>query len=748
MTSASPLHIKHLVLVGGGHAHALCLRMAAMNPVAGLRITLVTDVLEAPYSGMLPGHVAGSYSHDEAHIDLYRLAEIAGARIIHAPLIGIHAQEKKIELEDRPALSYDLLSLNTGSLPDTGAITGAEQYAVTAKPVEVFLQSWERFCQKCAAMPSLKQVIVIGGGAGGVELALSMKARLGEQIEIKIFHRSEVLLPQYGKKLRDLVESALDEQGVEVHCLSPVVEIKSQCVTLESGVSHTAQFIVQVTEASAPTWLANSGLKLDEKGFLLVDRNLRSSDPHIFGAGDVASVKGYSRPKSGVYAVRMAPTLWKNLKRSIQGRRLTSYRPQKGFLSLIGVGDGTAIASKGKVVGRSEGWWSLKDKIDRRFMNRFSRLSAMQVGQENESKNKNDAVEGWDELAQIATMRCLGCAAKVGSGVLEKALTRLNDGVRPPSEDAAVFQLPGQTQVSAVQSVDYLPALVSDPFLFGQIAANHCLSDLHAMGARVLNVLPIALIPQSADHLIEEDLFQMLAGVKKQVLQCGAEIAGGHTAESAVLALGLSCNGSIEGPAIMRKGGLKEGQFLVLTKPLGVGTIFAAAMRGLAPAEAIEDALHWMRVSNFEAAKVLQEQGVSCCTDVTGFGLLGHLVEMMEASALDGLEPQIELDLMGLPLLRGASKLSAAGIRSSLYPQNARLASVIDAASNKDVAHYPLLFDPQTSGGLLAAVDTNRLEDCLAGLEAVGGAWVVGQVGEFVQTAAVSLSNNTALVPA
>jgi selenide,water dikinase len=292
-----------------------------------------------------------------------------------------------------------------------------------------------------------------------------------------------------------------------------------------------------------------------------------------------------------------------------------------------------------------------------------------------------------------------------------------------------------------VQTVDYMPALVSDPYLFGRIAALHSLSDLFAMGAEPHSALAAALVPFAAAAVTEETLYQLLSGALRELNGAGAVLIGGHSAEGPVTALALTCNGLIDlidlgGPShLLRKSGLRDGEALVLTKPLGVGVLFAAQMRLQAKAAWIDAAIDSMLLSNRSAAAILRQHGATACTDVTGFGLAGHLLEM-----LSGLGAQI--DLAALPALPGALECLRRGFASSLAAANRQALSAV-AGAERFAAHdrLGLLFDPQTSGGLLAGVPAARAAECLEALRAAGyaGAARIGRVTVPAAGGAISL---------
>ena len=293
-------------------------------------------------------------------------------------------------------------------------------------------------------------------------------------------------------------------------------------------------------------------------------------------------------------------------------------------------------------------------------------------------------------------------------------------------DDAAVFTVPSGQQM--VQTVDYLPALVADPYDFGRIATLHCFSDIFAMGATAHSGLVTALLPFGSDRVTEETLFQVLSGMIATLEDSGAKLFGGHTAEGDVLALGITCNGTIAPGTELKKGGIKRGQVVILTKPIGTGTLFAAEMRLEAKGRWIDNALESMLRTNRVPAGILRTHGATACTDVTGFGLIGHLLEMLKPSKVAA-----HFDMTALPILEGALETSAAGILSSLHTQNAVAANgIVNARDFADHEKYPLLFDPQTSGGLLASIPAENRDACLAELAATGvDATCVAEIGEM-----------------
>ena len=299
-------------------------------------------------------------------------------------------------------------------------------------------------------------------------------------------------------------------------------------------------------------------------------------------------------------------------------------------------------------------------------------------------------------------------------------------GLNEP-DDAAVFAPP--PGCAFVQTVDYLPALVDDAHIFGRVAALHAFSDIFAMGAEAHSALVAALVPFSADLLREETLYQLISGIVVELSRMESVLIGGHSAEGAVTAVAITANGSVDPSRVLRKRGLVPGEALVLTKAIGVGALFAAEMRLEAKGGWIDAAVESMLISNQSAARTMRDFGVTALTDVTGFGLAGHLVEMLRASGTGA-----GIDLGRVPFLPGALECAARGRLSSLHTENsAAMAAIANAGDFARDPRLAMLFDPQTSGGLLGGIPSDRSAECIAALRAAGcpHAAVIGDVIEL-----------------
>ncbi len=741
MKSSSDAVVKDLVLVGGGHSHVIVLKKFAMKPLPGVRLTVIARDVHTPYSGMLPGYVAGHYDFDEVHIDLRPLCQFAGARLYHDTANKIDMANKQVICQGRPAVPYDVLSINIGSTPSFDDTEGAAENTTPVKPINNFIDRWQRLVDRVLSSPDPHRIGVVGAGAGGMELLLAVQYRLGnllaeqgqsdDGLEFHLVSRSDPILPDFGSGVRRRFARHIESRDIHLHNGAAVAEIAPGLLSIAGGKTIALDEILWVTAAGAPSWLGESGLDVDDEGFIQVKDTLQStSHDDIFAAGDIAAVINHPRPKAGVFAVRQGAPLNDNLRRALVGQTTRPFSPQKKFLVLITTGNKNAVAAKWGWTAEGRWVWKWKDWIDQRFMRKFNELPEMA---EEAAATLNPGLADKATLSDISAiaMRCGGCGAKVGADILNRALSELEPvanedvlvGLHAP-DDAAVVQIPDGKVM--VHTVDYFRAFIDDAYVFGQVAANHALSDIFAMGAEAQSALAIATVPYGLEAKVEASLREMMTGAMEVLNDAGATLVGGHTSEGPELALGFSVNGLADRQTILRKGGMVPGDVLILTKPLGTGTLFAADMQQKAKGRWIQNALKSMVQSNRKAAICLFSHGASACTDVTGFGLLGHTVEMTKASNVD-----VEIDMAALPIMDGALDTVRLGILSSLQPANVRLRRAIrNMDTVRDHERYPLMFDPQTSGGLLASLRPERAEACLQALHELGyeQASIVGRV--------------------
>ena len=719
------LSSRELVLVGAGHTNMHIVRMWRMHPIDDVQLTVVSPFSRATYSGMLPGTVAGLYTADEMEIDLYRLLPGCGAKLIVAEAVGLNVDKREIHLRNRPPIRFDVASIGIGSEPAGREIWGNAEEVLSIKPMATFRVRLDaRLARLKDARHLPADIVVVGAGAAGTEVALCLSEMLSAakfDARITIVNAHATILNGYEPSTIRLAMSACERSGVAVVTGKHATAFNDGHLHFNDQSSLKADVVIWATRAAPPQSLEKFDLPKAADGFLAVQRTLQSVNAApVFAVGDSGTIIDDPVPKAGVYAVREGPVLWKNIRNHFSGRPLVEYEPQRSFLSLLATGDGRAIGQyKGKAFeGR---WvWKWKDHVDRKFMRMYQDyrpMSAMKPRSQQE----------------VPVIKCKGCGGKVGASVLAAALSRLDvpsadhvcSGLNAP-DDAALLDT--RAAVDAV-TVDFFHAFLADPYLVGRIAALNALSDLWASGAEPVGALATVTVPGGSHSAQEEILFQVLAGGVHELNEAGAVLLGGHTTEGAELSIGYTALGRMNGLEPFLKSRLCAGDQLVLTKPLGTGALLAAHMHAKCRAEWMDEAVATMLMGNRTAAEVARAHDVQAVTDITGFGLAGHLLEMLDAS---GCSASIQLEK--LPLLPGFTESVNDGLRSTLDPSNrATEPRVVATAERRSTPAYDALFDPQTSGGLLIAVAKNTsdalresLRDC--------GLTKARRIGEVVST--------------
>lgn len=689
---------KQIVLVGVGHTNAHIVRKWGMDPIPDTGLTCISDNTIASYSGMLPAVLAGQNSVPDMQIDLVKLCESVGARLIVDDVTGIDFDKQLVSLADRPAVPFDVLSLGIGSVPTvTGVRMEDDRTVLKIKPMQTFLDRLEVAVNNAAAKCKGRalKIAIAGSGVAGIEIAFCLPGFLAKHVSeysIRVVSRSSEILQGVIPSFRKQAMDGLAERNVEVSTGKTIIRVNQEGLHLNDGNLVEADLIIWATGASPPALLDKLNLPMDGRGFLATDATLRStSGKPVFVVGDTGTILAEKLPKAGVYAVRQGPILWQNIRNLLADEPLVKYKPQTSFMKLLNTGDGNAI---GEYNGFSFGGpWAmkLKNRIDTRFMKMYQ-------------------VAGMESTA--AQIQCKGCGCKLGSDVLESVIDSVTAneaaaGKLPSLDDAALIET--KSGATVVASTDFFTTPFKDAYLSGRVAALHSASDLVAMGASITAVLANVVLPEGDSKAQRQEFADVMAGARREFQAMGGAIVGGHTIVGPRFEIGFTVIGDPPSAAnkhqLLCKGNLQSGDILYVTKPLGIGVLLVAHMQSKCAAADYSNLITTMLQHQDHVVQKAMDCGIVAATDVTGFGLMGHLIEMLKAS-----HKTASLQLENIPLLPGAAVAFTDGLESTLAPGNRYvepLVAVDDA--KRSYPEYKALFDPQTCGGLLLAVPASQV---------------------------------------
>lgn len=751
---AGPLSApRTVVLVGGGHTHVQVLRRWAMDPPANIRLQVVLDRPVAVYSGMVPGFVAGDYALHELEIDVLPLARRAKAGVILSAAIGLDPVRREISIEGRPPIRFDLASIDVGSTVRGLGLPGVSKHTLATRPIGRFVLDLDKRLDAFEKLDRPPRILLVGGGAAGTELALTLDARLrraGIRPSIAIITGDVELLGGASRQTRRLIAREVKARGIETIALQRVLRAEASGVVVapvaggaEDGDEDDerrlpADLVVWATGAAPIAFpLAEdkngaSHLLRDTGGFLSIRDTLQTVGfDDVFAVGDCARLVNHPWvPKAGVYAVRQGPILERNLRARLEGKSLRNYRPQRDFLSLLNLGGERALASKWGMAQAGTSAYRLKDWIDRRFMDRFQVLD--ESGQPRAELASLGAMDSsLDGSGEADDMACGGCAAKLGAEPLAAALSRLPEA---RADSTVLLGLDARDDVAATRdsrgtitlhNIDVIRAFCEDPWLVGRVAASNALSDLFAKGGTPRYAQAVIGLPESEADDAQEILFQALSGIRETLDEVDVSLLGGHTTIGEELTVGLSVTGDApDDGRLLRQTGAQPGDDLLLSRGLGTGVVLAADRMGLAKGEWLARTHASMQRTNAVAGRLAHEFGAHAATDVTGFGLAGHLLTLLEPE-----NRTARIDRSIVPLLPGARLLWANGLRSTAHPANhSAFEGRIHAATEADEAW---LFDPQTAGGLLLSIAPNRTNRLIEAFARAGEPPIV-RIGRIV----------------
>ncbi len=688
-----------IVLLGIGHTNAHILKSWKMKPIDDCQLICVSNFPISTYSGMLPGVLAGQYPIESMEIDLVRLCASANVRLIIGDVTGIDREQNRIQFAERPDLSYDLLSIGVGSRPSFENIEiKSQQSVVSIKPMQTFK---DRLNERIGQLHPEKEasIAIVGGGIGSIEVAFCLDRHLNSEqanspskVKLKLVAGKTGVGSGLLPSTRQLILDRCKDRSIEVIQGHRVKTIDADSLTLEDEKTVDADIVLWATNAVAPELLGRLDFEKDGRGFLATTSKLQTkTDGNVFAVGDSGTIEGTDLDKAGVYAVRQGPVLWENLQRAIQDRPLETYRPQTDYLKLINTADGRSIAQyKGRSFYSRWCWW-LKDRIDSKFMAMYQNYEPMPMKATPVDPKSTEA------------MRCLGCGGKIGSEILSSVLSELDIaehpsviiGLKNPDDAAVVKTLDNQVTVTT----DFFASPLNDPYLVGRIATLNSASDCFVMGAQPSAALALIQLPLQHAKTQLQTMRELMSGSVEELNRMNCAIVGGHSIEGPRLTAGFTVLGDQISDA-KTKGMLNEGDALVMTKPLGSGVLLAALMQAQLSGHYYQELVDSMVQSNVIALELIRDHDVSAMTDVTGFGLAGHLKEMLVASGASA-----ELWLDKVATLSGFDEMVEQGIESTLAPDNRVNASDYFLPSeNINSPELAKLFDPQTGGGILLGI--------------------------------------------
>ena len=701
--------INHLVLIGGGHTNVLLMRKWLMYPklMPEIPITIISRDTHLVYSATFPSVISKSISLNNSLIDIRSLARKARVSFIKNEVTNIDYHLKKIFLKNRPSIGYSKLVLNYGSQTKISEEFEDLVNKKIAFPIKPFFKAYELIKKEDKNdSETEKSFVIVGSGLAAIEVAFALRKRWKK--------RSLKILCQRNK-VDNKIFKTFYRSNIEVVGTLPIDYGK----------------ILLCTGNSSPLWVKKYNSELDSKGRFLTNQKLMLKNfLGTFATGDCAVIEDSLRPSSGIFAVKALNTLATNIQKDIKGESLKRWSPQKFGLQIVNsypVKVPKAFAFYGDIViGPSFVIWYLKTKIDEGFIRKFRVLDSNM-----NQKVKEDGMED-----------CRGCAAKIPQSILNKSLisAQLENSATSPKDSVEIYK---NNQDTILQSVDGFPALISDPWLNAKITVLHACSDLWACGVKLSSVQALISLPKVGKDFQSYLFTHCLKGIKTTVEEQGGELIGGHTFESRSLvdkpySLGIDISLTVQG--VLKNGakpwfksGMQKGDIILMSRPLGVGVFFAAQMQNINLKEISEEIMMNLVTSQqplIEKIYLLQdkfgETFINAATDITGYGFIGHLKEMIDSSNLlrkdNNLEPiSVLLDLLAFKAYPGVFDLIHKGITSSLFESNKEIFDqilsekksdrIISFSKNNKVnsdsfkEKISLLLDPQTCGPLLISCD-------------------------------------------
>ena len=673
---------KQLVLIGGGHANVQVLKKLCNHSIRGLHTILISEHFEATYSGMTPGFIHEDFSKEEISIDLQRLCFNAGATFIRDKVIKLDSNHKELQLQNLPPVNYDLLSINIGSISNTKKINiENSSKCFFVKPINSLVKNLSKIDQ--ILKNKKNRVVIIGGGVASYELAFSLKRRYVSFLDIIILGKKILNEKNLNKKTKNNLKKIAGNLSIREY-EGEVISISDKYLTLNSGEKIDCDLSLVSTGASIETWLLESSLIKDKKGFIIVNDNLLSiNEKNIFVTGDACSIENKPKPKSGVMAVRQGEILKENIFLKLTGKNLIKFKPQKNWLYLIGTYKNYALLNYFFVSFHSRWCWKLKVRIDKNFINKFKFANNLQM------TKKNFELENFENTK----MYCQGCGSKVSKNTLINYIKKTSENIY--LKDSSIVN---NKSLQILQTIDHIKLYSSlNPFDFGIISYLHSQNDILAAGGEVKSLSVSLSVPFSENSVEKFYLEYFMEGIKFEADKSGCIISSGHSYQSQEPGITLTLNGEIK--SNVSKNSAKKGDLIYLSKPLGTGYLIAAYFNNseMLSIGDFKKILNNLKKENFFAVNSAIDSGSQTMTDISGFGLSSHLIDICLSSNLSS-----ELTLSHEILINSNIELLKM-FQSTGFENNYESSKeYIKISENHPLKN--ILFDPQTNGPMLISI--------------------------------------------
>ena len=673
---------KQLILIGGGHANVQVLKKLCRNNIKGLHTILISENFEATYSGMTPGFIHEDFSKEEISIDLQRLCFNAGATFIRDKVIKLDTNHRELQLQNLPPVNYDLLSINTGSISNTKKINiENSSKCFFVKPISSLVKNLSKIDQ--IVKNKKNKIVIVGGGVASYELAFSLKRRYEIPLEITILGKKILNEKNLNKKTKNSLKKIAENLSIREYA-GEVISISEKYLTLNNGDKIDCDISLVSTGASIETWLLESNLIKDEKGFIKVNNNLLSiNEKNVFVTGDACNIENKPKPKSGVMAVRHGEILKENIFFKLTGKSLIKFKPQKNWLYLIGTYKNYALLNYFFLSFHSRWCWKLKVWIDKNFIKKFKFTNIQMT-------KRNFELENFENTK----MYCQGCGSKVSKNTLINYIKKTTENTY--LRDSSIVN---NKSLKILQTIDHIKLFSSlNPFDFGKISFLHSQNDILAAGGEVKSLSVSLSVPFSENFVEKFYLEYFMEGIKFEAEKNDCVISSGHSYQSQEPGITLTLNGEIE--SNVSKNSAKEGDLIYLSKPLGTGYLIAAYFNNseILSGSDFKKILDNLKKSNFFAVNSAIESGSQTMTDISGFGLSSHLIDICLSSNLSS-ELTLSHEILINPNIELLKMFQSTGFRNNHISSR----EYINISENHPLKN--ILFDPQTNGPMLIAIN-------------------------------------------